>query len=206
MKLWPSSDTDQILRQGISLLPNLVADLPHKSAVTKVALSPDARDLVTVSDGRVFVWELPDGSGGSQPGRERNAVSHESAALTVAISPNGKYLLTGGLDGEVRIIEFPSGRSLLGRMEIEAKITDILPTPDSRYFITRSSSPTVFVGQRPDGRKIGSLPHEDRVISLSMSHDGTRLCTGTEKGDVSLWNWRSRRCCADSQLLARSRV
>jgi len=200
MKRWPSADADQMLREGIALFPHPVADIRQKSNLTTVALSPDAHGLVVPTDDKkVHIWELVSGSSGGQPAREVSTIDEEGVVLGAAISPNGKYLLTGDTRGEARIFDFPSGRSLLGRMQTDAQITDILVTPDSRYFITRSSSPTVYVGQLPDGRKIGPLQHKERVMSLSLSRDGSRLCTGTEKGDVSLWDWRAQRLLFHSE-------
>lgn len=149
--------------------------------------------MLPTDDNKVHIWELVPGRSGGQPAHELNTIDEEGIALGAAISPNGRYLLTGDTRGEVRIFDFPSGRSPIGRMQTSAQITDILVTPDSRYYITRSSSPTVYVGQLPDGRKIGPLPHKEKVMSLSLSPDGSRLCTGTEKGDVSLWDWRAQK-------------
>jgi hypothetical protein len=70
LKRWPSSDADEIVRQGISLLPDRIVDLEHKAGVVKATLSPDASSLVTVSDGRVYIWELSEVKGAAQRARE----------------------------------------------------------------------------------------------------------------------------------------
>src|ERR1700756_2561533 len=180
LRRWRSSDAGQMLRQGISVFPWSIINLQHRAAVVKAVLSPDAGHLVTVSDGRIYIWRLGDAQTGTEPPRELDLGADSRRPMTVAMSPNGEYLLVGGTNGVVKKFQFPSGKFLVDA-DARAKATDILISADSRYFIARSSGPVISVAEVMDGRENGRLAHEDRVLSLSLSRDGNRLCTGPKK-------------------------
>jgi WD40 repeat protein len=195
LKRWASTEADQVLRRGLPLLPKVLAEVPHKTEVEGVALTPDGRNLITLSDGGVFIWELSTKAGRPRSTRQPIRVAQEGGILSSGVSPNGEYLVTGGVDKTVRVFELPSGRPLR-KMTAEAKVTNILFTPESKYVIVRSSSSVVHGWKISEGTEAARLEHEDVVQSLSLSEDGRLLCTGTRRGAVRVWDWLRQKLLA----------
>ena len=90
------------------------------------AFSPDGRFAAHGHDQVIKVWDVP-------TGQDRlELIGHTAAVRSLAFSPNGKLLISGGSDGAVRIWNLQAGKELasliaLGREDFVAV------TPDQYY-------------------------------------------------------------------------
>ena len=76
-----SLETDQALRNGLTLLPHPLHDLRHEDLVNAVSFSPDGRLVVSGSgDNTVRVWE-------STTGKEVARMTHKNPVSAVSFSP-----------------------------------------------------------------------------------------------------------------------
>jgi WD40 repeat protein len=74
-------------------------DVEH--TVADVAHLPDRKRIITYSDdGSLRVWDL---ESGAQIGDEWRDDGDETPLFTIALSPNGDVVASGGLDGTVRL-------------------------------------------------------------------------------------------------------
>lgn len=92
LKRYPTLEADQILRQGLPLLPRAVGrPMKHGGPVQAVAFSPDEVHLATASwDGTAGVWEA---ATGRQVFTLKSGQVNERISA-VAFSPNGAFLAT----------------------------------------------------------------------------------------------------------------
>jgi WD40 repeat protein len=134
-----------------------------------VAFTPDGGGILTGGkDGkaRLTAGPNPDGApGGSMATRLREFVGHTEAVQALALSPDGKFLVTGSRDKSVREWEVTSGkqiRSFQGHMQ-----------------------EVIAVAIRPDGRQVasGSAEGAIRLWDLSASDEHKALTDATD----SLW-------------------
>lgn len=134
-----------------------------------VAFTADGGGILTAGkDGkaRLTAGPNPDGAGGGNTAtRLREFVGHTDAVLALALSPDGKFLVTGGRDHTVREWDVTSGkqiRSFQGHMK-----------------------EVVTVAVRPDGRQVasGSAEGAIRLWDLSASDEHKALADATD----SLW-------------------
>src|SRR5215471_16292310 len=80
-----SLETDQALRNGLTLLPHPLHDLRHEDAVHAVSFSPDGRFVVSGSeDNTARVWE-------STTGQEVARITHAAPVRAVSFSPDGRF-------------------------------------------------------------------------------------------------------------------
>jgi WD40 repeat protein len=180
MKRFPSIEADQLLRRGISLLPKVISDLPHSDAVTGVSLSPDGKQTVTVSDGAARVWE-------TESAREIGRLAEGGIVLIAAVSPDGGYVATGGVDKTVRIFD-ASSRHEIAHAVMDAQVTTLVFHPKGNYLAARCSGSVVYLWHVPEWQQVQRLVHDDLVVSIALSPDGTHLYTGTRKGEVWAWH------------------
>jgi WD40 repeat protein len=76
----------------------------HQAIVTGVVFAPDGRRLISTSrDGSVRVWPLT-GDAGEQSNVCFEFEGHYEAPVTMAVSPDGTFLVTGSIPGRVVVV------------------------------------------------------------------------------------------------------
>jgi WD40 repeat protein len=179
----PTPEGEQVVREAIGLLPRVAADFPYAANVTTAALSPDGAYAAVAGDKGVDLFD-------STHHQKVLHVAGESVVFATAFSPDGKWLVTGQMDGTVAVFETPSGRPK-ATFHADGQVTNLAFSPDGEYLAARSTAPTVNVWSLRDSREAGRLSHEGVVQSIAFSLDGRRLCTGTKNNLVYLWDWPS---------------
>ena len=117
----------------------------------------------------------------------REFKGHLSSVNTVAFSDDGLLLATGS-DNEIRLWNALDGSVVLVIVGHEARINDLIFTPDSTKFIPASDDSTMGVWRVSDGSLIQILDvHTSGVKSLGITEDGKTLITGSRDMSVSLW-------------------
>jgi WD40 repeat protein len=78
--------------------------LAHSSGVTAMAFAPDGGTLATLSANTVTLWDVEQGQ------RRRTVGEHPGRAWSLAHTPDGRYIATGGWDSTVRLWDPITGR------------------------------------------------------------------------------------------------
>jgi len=155
--------------------------LPARGSVLSVAVSHDGRFVAVGSDeGAVRLWRLV-------PGALRRAWRHPLRAVSVAFTPDGRYLRTGnggGHGSETARWEVSTGR----RVEPTLRHTNglgwvggLAVSPDGAFVYTADcQNQVVHRWEARAGKELGVTGrHGDEVMSLALSPDGRRLLTAT---------------------------
>jgi len=87
----------------IGEVPWIRPPLQHPAAVTGLSFSPDGATLFALSANIVYVWDV-------QRGEVRRTIGPHAARISsVAVTPDGRFLLTGGWDATVRVWDAETG-------------------------------------------------------------------------------------------------
>jgi len=186
---------DQVVRAAIDLLPQQIMDVSFPNQVVTAALAPNGEHAVVGGESGVDLFNCIS--------KQRVHISDDGMVFAVAISPDGKWLLTGDDKGKINMFEMPSGRPYK-QLQVEGQVTNIVFTADGAYFAARSMSSTVKIWAAADASEIAALRHGGIVQSISFTRDGLKLCAGTKNGLVDLWDLSSRRVLR--QMNAEGRV
>ncbi len=117
------------------------------------------------------------------------------------MSPDGKWLLTGGGNwtsdarGELIVWELATGRVHARLDNHRLAIWKIVFTPDGTKFATSSSSGAVKIWDAKTFTEERTLQHSTWVRGLAFSSDGKSLAVGRGDGAVRLWDtsrWRQK--------------
>ncbi len=169
------------------------AEIPYRREDHKpqpAALSPGGQRVATVEDvwGRTArLWDLVTGEPIGP------VLDHGAKLLTVAFTPDGKTLLTGG-QGMVRLWDASTGQPLGDHLPAEASIAMVLSSDGRRLLATGGwdSNGRVDVAQVWDlasKKPVGNpLAHADRVWSAAFSADGHTIITGSDDKTARLWD------------------
>ena len=115
-------------------------------------------------------------------------VGHTSTLKAVAFSPDGKQLVTGGLDHSARLWDVETGRELRcfhGHMD---SLTAVAFSPDGKQIITGSKDNSVRVWNPRTGKETAKFYWEG-VEYLAYSFDGSSVLSREGKHiQAILWN------------------
>jgi hypothetical protein len=113
-------------------------------------------------------------------------------ASALAISPDGKLVLTGGMHGEMAVIDGATGSKNKSAFHHRGDVNALAFSPDGRTALSGSDDGTACLMRLPqldcDQRLEG---HASRVTAVAFGHDGRFALTGSGDGAVRLWDART---------------
>lgn len=180
--------------------------LSHDQAVTSVAISPDGQTLATVnsdmrtmsSQNSVKLWDMATGKElATLPG-------HKDGTVSVAFSPNGKILATGGLnDASVKLWDIQTGKEIKSYRAgsgNESGIRSTYATVHSVQFSPDGQTVALFIEplNAPTGAEFSTLMYFGRIVKL------LDVTTGKEKGNFNFGDVRNMAFSPDGKTFATS--
>lgn len=167
----------------------------HHNYLNSIVFSPDGQQLVTGgADKTAILWDV-------KSGRTIRRFVHGGLIISLAISQDGKKLLTAG-DG-IRIWNLATG-SEIGRIPFNGVARAAFFSANGKSAtIAGSGQVKVFnTDLGSEERSLSARPGE--ISSFAISKDGQTLIFSDEKGALKLWNIKEDRQIAamdaDSQI------
>ena len=115
--------------------------------------------------------------------------------LSVAFSPNGKFLAMGDTKGEIRLWQVAPLRSLLSFQGHTSWVLSLAWSPDGNMLASSSYDRTIRLWKPLTGQCLKTLTgHVNWVLSLAWSPDGNMLASGGDDQTVRLWDVSQGRC------------
>lgn len=137
--------------------------------------------------------DLPDGAVVNGIRREKWA---EEGIRAVAFDPDGRRLLSGGIDNTVRHWDIHEGTCLGVLVRHADSINHLGMNPNGRSFVTGSVDKTARVWDCQSWQALTApLPHGFSLGAVAFSPDGTAVATGTLAPDkIRIWDANAGRC------------
>jgi WD40 repeat protein len=174
--------------------PVQVQALEQKAVVAAVAFAPDGKGAATASGGSVRLWGL-------DPAKERPLASvprldfeaHKAPGRglhvrDVAFSPDGKRLLTGGVDGAAKLWRVDDGK-LLRTLRHGGPVLAVAISPDGGRLATACDDGKVRLWDGQTEEALIQLEgHEGPATCVAFSADGRWLLSGGLDQTARLWD------------------
>jgi len=164
-------------------------------SIMSVAGSPDGRRAISGnyegSDGIVHLWDLETGK------VVWKRKGHARWVSSVAITPDGRWAVSGGGDRTVRLWDIETGETLREFEGHEGWVRSVAISPEGKRVLSGGSDKTLRLwdlsterASPGTGKEILKLEgHACPVSSVAFSPDGKRaLSGGGADGTVRLWN------------------
>jgi eukaryotic-like serine/threonine-protein kinase len=157
------------------------------SEAEPIAFSPTAQWAVSIEGSKLAVWNL-------STGELERSLAHSSGTIGDAIfSPDGKCLVTGSGDSEVRLWQTQDWTSRLLGQRVSTHLTWAGFSRDKRRvaIATRSGSIEVFDFEQ-DPRETALPGTGETYYSVALSNNGRWLAGGASSNVVSIWDLESK--------------
>jgi WD40 repeat protein len=122
---------------------------------------------------------------------------HSDLVTSLAISPNGRWMATGGFDKTIILWEAATGYQLLTLTGHDARVQSISFSLDGRWLASGSDDKTIKIWDAVTFREVTTISgHHGSVQCLAFSPDGRWLASGGADTSIMLWEvgtWHLRR-------------
>jgi WD40 repeat protein len=124
-------------------------------------------------------------------------IGNPAEVTTIAISPDGKYIASGGYDHCIKLWDIATGDNLKSFDFHSDHVTSILFTPDSQSIISAGRDSVINCFNFRTGEISYTLKGHKRPIStLALSKNGRYLLSGGWDGLAKLWDTQNKKCIA----------
>ena len=165
----------------------------HKEAIASLALSLTGRILYSAGvDFTIQVWDLgkvEDRSKQNQSKQIGIIQGHKQIVTSLALSANGKLLVSGSRDKTIKIWDARSGKEILTLTGHIGYVNSVAITPDSKTIITGSQDTTIKLWDIQTGKEIRTLRgHTSLVDSVALSPDGRAIASCSWDTTIRVWD------------------
>jgi len=178
-----SSDTSPVVRVWDWQTGEAVQSFPHPSGVLGIDWDPEGNIVATgCADNKVHLWEM-------DTGRERAAlVGHEWAVNQVGFSADGKFLISHGSEGVLRLWDPDAERELISK-PVYGWCYPFCRTGNQLGFVVRSGTLGILEATEGHGFRLlrSRLSPGGRCNSCDFSPDGRLLVSGHPDG-ILIWD------------------
>jgi WD40 repeat protein len=165
------------------------AHASHLALVDALTFSPDGRYIASGSFQEVMLWD-------AQTGLLRQKITgFMDRVVTLAFSPNGKLLATGGgapsEDGELKVFEIPSGKSVVNIQNGHSdEVFGVCFSPDGNKLASCAADKFVKVFEIPSGKFLKSFEgHTHHVLDVGWKSDGKLLASAGADNVIKVWDY-----------------
>lgn len=146
------------------------------------AISPDnTKVAMACSNGKLLIYSLSNGS------ELASINAHLTWVTTVAFSPNGQYLITGGSDDKVKIWD-QNGNLLFSCLGHTADVSSVKVSPDNLYVLSASKDKSIKIWDIATGNLVRTITgHAFGINCIDLSPDGTKIVSASTDKTCKIW-------------------
>jgi WD40 repeat protein len=181
----------------------------HVAEITRMHYDRDGMRILTASwDGTIRLWEAetgkllqtieahmgqkvvpgPQSGVGSKPMGSQPERFEGRGVRDAAFSPNGKRIVSGGVDGTIRIWNAETGKEVWVSKASQALMA-VAYLPNGTQVVSGEKEGTIRIWEADNGKEVKKLiGHTSAVTSLAVSPNGKWLVSAACDNTVRVWD------------------
>ncbi|KAF5349804.1 hypothetical protein D9758_010207 [Tetrapyrgos nigripes] len=169
----------------------------HSGWIQSVAFSPKGDQIVSGGDDlSVHVWDAASGeqlkelTGHSASGEHlKKHTGHSGWVRSVAFSPKGDQIVSGGSDLSVYVWDVASGEQLKELTGHSGWVGSVAFSPKGDQIVSGGADSSVHVWDVASGEQLEELTgHSGSIVSVSFSPKGDQIVSGGSDSSVHVWD------------------
>ena len=120
-----------------------------------------------------------------------SVITHQGQVFSVALSPDGKRVVTGGWEGGVKIWDIATGKELITLPQPDGDaIVCVAFSPDGRRIVSGDTSGEIKLWDAGSGKEVVKLiGHNKWIFSVAFSSDGKHIVSvSDEPNGIKIWD------------------
>src|SRR5262249_18778596 len=117
-------------------------------------------------------------------------MGHAGAVVSMALSADGKRLLTGSEDRSAILWDAATGQKLQTFVGHDGFVSSVVLSADGKHVLTGSTDKTAVLWEADSGKKLQKfIENTGTITSVAISADGTRIATASgANSTATLWD------------------
>jgi WD40 repeat protein/serine/threonine protein kinase len=172
----------QQLRDGIATKPERVLSSGGEE-IWSVAFHPDGKCLAAAGNDKTRILKVANGEVATRFARHL-------AVAVAAISPDGKWVVTGGSDGSAKIWNRQAAH-VEHRLHVRdsGTVNDAVFSPDAKTVLIATDDGVARLWDAENGTQLKEfIGHKARVRTAAFSNDGSRIVTASDDMTARIWD------------------
>ncbi len=118
----------------------------------------------------------------------KKLTGHTDEIKAVALSPDGRFAISGGLDQTARVWDLIAGKEAKILRGHDKQIWSVAFHPNGRWAFTGSWDGTARLWDASTGQEIRRFTHPIDVNGMALTRSGDQLLTGCDNHNACLWD------------------
>ncbi|KAF8130208.1 WD40 repeat-like protein, partial [Boletus edulis] len=170
-----------VLRESTPhLYLSAMPQIPSNSSLYKLWIQ-HLQKHVSATSGHPATW----------PAEVHTLQEHTDLVTSVAYSADGGHIVSGSVDGTIRIWNTATGQCVAGPIEGHTYLVwCVAYSPDGRHIVSGSFDKTIKVWNVTTGQCVAGPfeGHTSSVTSIAYSPDGRHIVSGSHDKTIRIWN------------------
>ncbi|MFN6484328.1 MULTISPECIES: serine/threonine-protein kinase [unclassified Nostoc] len=168
--------------RSLASIPTLTG---HLGEVNSLAMNSNSlsHNLASSSDDKtVKIWNIESGD------EIRTLTGHSDWVYAVAISPDGKTVVSGSKDKTIKVWNLNTGKEINTIMGHLGDVNDVVISQDGQMLASASDDKTIKVWKLDTGMEIRTITgHLADVNAIAFSPNGEYIASGSDDKTVKVW-------------------
>jgi len=171
---------------------NQISHIEHNERTDSVIFSPDGKQIVTTEcaryaangaclQGLAYVWM-------TTTGKEVAKLTHNSSVLSLAFSPNGRFIASGGHDFATHLWEIAKGEEV-HHWTHDSVVRSVAFSPDGNYVAAGGDNGIVHVWEIITGKELARMNHHEPIRFVRFSKTGENIVSMDPTKSIT-WEWQ----------------